>query len=78
MSDFLNCPKCGSTNVKKVPFTWWGGALGPALLTHVKCQGCGNQFNGKTGRSNSSSIAVYLVVSTGLVAIVVYWLTSHL
>lgn len=78
MNDFLNCPKCGSTSIKKVPFTWWGGALGPALLTHVQCQGCRTRFNGKTGRSNTSAIAVYLVVSTGLVAIVVYSLISRL
>lgn len=78
MSDFLNCPKCGSTSVKKVPFTWWGGALGPALLTHVQCQGCGTRYNGKTGRPNGSAIAVYLVVTTGLVAVVVFFLTSRL
>jgi transposase-like protein len=78
MSDFLNCPKCGSSSVKKVQFTWWGGALGPALLTHVQCQGCGNQYNGKTGRSNASAIAVYLVVATGVVAILVFFLTSRL
>ena len=78
MADFLNCPQCGSTSVKKIPFTWWGGALGPALLTHVRCQGCGTQFNGKTGRSNSSAIAVYLVVATGLVAIVTYFLVAML
>jgi transposase-like protein len=78
VADFLNCPKCGSTSVKKVPFTWWGGALGPALLTHVKCQGCGTQFNGKTGRSNTSAIAVYIFVATGLVAIVTYFLVGKL
>jgi transposase-like protein len=68
MSEFLSCPTCGSYDVKKVPFTWWGGALGPALLTHVRCQGCGTQYNGKTGRSNTAAIAVFLGVASVAVA----------
>jgi len=78
MADFLSCPNCGSYSIKKIPFTWWGGTLGPALLTHVRCQGCGTQYNGKTGRSNTSAIAVYLVVTTGLVAIMAYFLVARL
>lgn len=69
MNDFLNCPECDSSSVKKIPYTWWGGALGPALLTHVRCQSCGTAYNGKTGRSNSSAIAVYLIVATALVGV---------
>lgn len=68
MSEFLSCPTCGSYDVKKVPYTWWGGALGPALLTYVRCQGCGTQYNGKTGRSNTAAIAVFLVVASVAVA----------
>jgi transposase-like protein len=77
MNDFLNCPKCASYSVKKIPYTWWGGALGPALLTHVRCQSCGTVYNGKTGRSNNSAIAVYLVVATALVAGIVYLLIHN-
>jgi hypothetical protein len=47
-----------------VRYTWWGGALGPKLFTHVKCGQCGEQYNGKTGGSNSRNIAIYLVVSS--------------
>ncbi len=43
-------------------FTWWGGILGPKLLTHVKCGSCGKQFNGKTGKDNTTGIIVYSVV----------------
>ena len=68
MNEFLSCPTCGSYDVKKVPFTWWGGTLGPALLTHVRCQGCGTQYNGKTGRSNTAAIAVFLGVASVAVA----------
>lgn len=78
MNDFLNCPECDSSSVKKIPYTWWGGALGPALLTHVRCQSCGTAYNGKTGLSNNSAIAVYLVVATALVAGIVYLLIARL
>lgn len=59
----MPCPKCGSTNVEKVKFTWWGGALGPSLFTHVKCNNCGTQFNGKTGKSNQTNILIYFLAS---------------
>lgn len=77
MNDFLSCPSCGSYTVRKVPFTWWGGALGPALLTHVRCQGCGTQYNGKTGRSNTAAIAVFLVVASVAAAGLFFLLTSR-
>src|SRR5688572_1124899 len=31
------CPKCGSTSAKAVTYAWWGGLLGPKLLSHVEC-----------------------------------------
>lgn len=49
-------------------FTWWGGILGPRILTHVKCQSCGKQYNGKTGKENTAGIAVYIVV-VGIVCV---------
>jgi hypothetical protein len=49
---------------EKVNFTWWGGMLGPRMLTHVKCRGCGLGFNGKTGESNDQKITLYLIVGT--------------
>jgi hypothetical protein len=33
------------------------------LLTHVKCAQCGQAYNGKTGKSNDTAIAIYLIVS---------------
>ena len=66
-TQYKPCPKCGSTNVEKVKFTWWGGALGPSMFTHVKCNNCGTQFNGKTGQSNQTNIFIYFLV-TGLIA----------
>lgn len=59
---YAPCPKCGSTNAQKVGYTWWGGALGPALFHHVKCNSCGTTYNGKTGKSNVTAIIIYSVV----------------
>ena len=66
MPQYAPCPSCSNTYANKVGFTWWGGALGPALFTHVKCYRCGNAYNGKTGRSNNTAIAIYVGVSTVL------------
>ena len=62
-TQYAPCPQCGSTNAAKVKYTWWGGALGPAMFTHVKCNNCGTQYNGKTGKSNQNSIIIYVLAS---------------
>ena len=62
-TQYAPCPKCGQINAKKVNFTWWGGALGPSMFTHVKCQNCSTQYNGKTGKSNQNNIIIYFVAS---------------
>lgn len=60
------CPQCQSQNVHKPSFTWWGGLLGPKLLNHHVCNGCGLGFNGTTGKSNATAIGIYLAVGVGL------------
>ena len=60
---YAPCPKCGSTNATKVKFTWWGGALGPNMFAHVKCQNCGTEYNGKTGKSNQTNILIYFLAT---------------
>lgn len=62
-SPYVPCPRCRTPDPLKVNFTWWGGMLGPRMLSHVKCRGCGLAFNGKTGESNDSKIAIYFVVT---------------
>lgn len=57
------CPSCGGTSVNLVTYTWWGGALGPKLLNHVRCAGCKAEYNSKTGRSNGAAIGIYVGVS---------------
>jgi uncharacterized Zn finger protein len=62
-SQYAPCPNCGQSNAAKVKYTWWGGALGPSMFTHVKCESCGTQYNGKTGKSNQTNIILYFVIS---------------
>ena len=59
---YVACPQCNSVYVDKVGFTWWGGVLGPKLLSAVKCGQCRYQFNGKTGASLKGPIAIYMIV----------------
>jgi hypothetical protein len=50
-----------------VGFTWWGGVIGARLVHHVECPRCGARFNGRTGQSNSTAIAIYMIV-VGVIA----------
>ena len=69
-SQYAPCPSCQHRGAKKVGWTFWGGALGPWLFTHVKCDACRTTFNGKTGQSNNTAIAIYLGVAVVLSLIV--------
>jgi phage FluMu protein Com len=60
---YADCPECNNRgNATRVGFTWWGGLVGPALLTHVRCNECGTGYNGKSGKSNNTAIAIYVGV----------------
>ncbi|HKC65245.1 MAG TPA: hypothetical protein VKB86_16505 [Pyrinomonadaceae bacterium] len=59
---YAPCPRCQRPDPEKVNFTWWGGVIGPRMLSHVKCRWCGAQYNGKTGQSNTTGIIIYSVV----------------
>ena len=60
------CPQCQSPHLTRPTFTWWGGLLGPKLLNHTVCGGCGLGFNAKNGKSNSTAIGIYLGVGVML------------
>jgi len=62
MTNFVPCPQCGTPDPKRVGFTWWGGAVGPRILSHVKCQNCKTKYNGKSGASNTTGIVIYSLV----------------
>jgi hypothetical protein len=63
----VRCPKCGDPRSKPVTFTWWGGLIGPKLLSHVKCLTCGTAYNGKTGRYNTTGILIYTLAGLAIV-----------
>lgn len=73
MTAYAPCPQCRNSAAERLKFTWWGGLLGPKLLTHVKCQSCGKKYNGKSGKENTTNIVIYSVVvgviCLGLVAV---------
>ena len=60
---YVPCPRCQSEEVSRVAFSWWGGLVGPAMFNHCKCARCAATFNGKTGASNTTAIAVYVIVT---------------
>lgn len=73
MTAYRTCSKCTSSCVRPLTYTWWGGWLGPKLLSHVKCHDCGHQFNGKTGKPNTRSIVAYTII-VGSIAIALGYL----
>lgn len=65
--EHAQCPNCRRFAAKPVTFTWWGGLIGPKMLHHVRCEGCGTQYNGKTGQSNTTGIIIYSIVALAIV-----------
>ena len=72
---FAPCPSCRCPFANRVKFTFWGGVLGPKLLTHVKCAQCGATYNGKTGNSNTTGIIIYLAIGA-VVSVVLFGLVG--
>ena len=70
MSLYKPCPECGSQSAEKMSFTWWGGIIGPKVLSHVKCGDCGQQYNGKTGRDNTTGIVIYSIVVLAVIGFI--------
>lgn len=68
---FAPCPQCDGTSAKRLSFTFWGGAIGPRLLTHVRCDQCGTTYNGKTGKSNLTAIIIYQLVGLAIAVAVI-------
>jgi hypothetical protein len=65
--EYADCPFCGCPGeADKVSFTWWGGVVGPALFTHVKCRDCGRCYNGRTGNDNTLAITIYVLVGLAI------------
>jgi hypothetical protein len=76
---FADCPHCGCPGfADRVSFTWWGGVVGPAMFTHVRCRECGSCYNGKTGSDNTTAIVIYTVagIVIGLVVFIAILLVN--
>ena len=71
-TQYAPCPQCGQSNAKPVNYTWWGGALGPRLLSVVKCRSCGTQYNGAKGSRLGKAILVYNLVVGGILGTIVF------
>jgi uncharacterized protein (DUF983 family) len=61
---------------RPIGFTWWGGMIGAKILSHAECLQCGTRYNSKTGKSNNTAIAIYMVVVGVIAALVFYAINS--
>lgn len=69
------CPNCGSRRSKKISFTMWGGAVGPAIFGLVKCKECDQQYMKKSGKPFEwSHIIAYSAIASiiGVMLVVVF------
>jgi hypothetical protein len=69
----VSCPFCQHDSAQPVRFTHWGGLIGPRIFSLVKCAGCGNQFNGRSGARVEKAIKVYTWVAMAMLAVVAAW-----
>jgi hypothetical protein len=64
---YADCPNCGARgDATSQSFTWWGGLLGPAIISCVTCNQCGTGYNGTHGDYNNTRILIYILVSAGI------------
>jgi uncharacterized Zn finger protein len=74
MNHQVKCPKCKSTEIDPVHFTWWGLWLGPGLLNLVRCRKCGKVFNRETREFSilaAAAVSVFVVLVIVLIAVMV-------
>ena len=64
---YADCPNCGARgDASRQNFTWWGGVVGPAIISCVTCNRCGTGYNGTHGDYNNTRILIYVLVSAGI------------
>ncbi|MCX6665465.1 MAG: hypothetical protein NT038_05325 [Euryarchaeota archaeon] len=61
--EYKPCPKCGSSDLYKVEYSWWGGLVGPALVHQVRCKKCGKIYNGATGTDITKKIIIFIIIA---------------
>lgn len=60
--NFKVCPRCGSNDIHKVEYSWWGGIIGSALVHQVRCKKCGKTYDGVTGTNITKRMSIYVFV----------------
>ncbi|KYK29807.1 hypothetical protein AYK20_00295 [Thermoplasmatales archaeon SG8-52-1] len=60
--EYKPCPRCGSLDIHKVEYSWWGGLLGSAIVHQVRCKKCGKSYDGMTGKDNERKVSLYIVI----------------
>lgn len=69
--EYKSCPRCNSSDISKVEYSWWGGLLGPYLVHEVRCKKCGTSYDGSSGRNIKKPIALYFALGLILAIIIV-------
>ncbi len=59
---FKSCPRCGSNDIYKVEYSWWGGLIGPGLVHQVRCKNCGKTYDGVTGTNITKRMSIYTII----------------
>jgi transcription elongation factor Elf1 len=75
-ANVTNCPRCGCPYIDEVRYTWWGGVLGPSMMSLMNCRNCKLKFNAKTMRDASTAITVYAVIAcvVPLIIALIIWI----
>ena len=60
--DMKVCPRCGSSDVHKVEYSWWGGLIGPGLVHQVRCKKCGKTYDGAAGTNITKRVSTFITI----------------
>jgi len=69
--DMKACPRCKSSDVHKVEYSWWGGLIGPGLVHQVRCKKCGLTYDGATGTNITKRVSAFITVGLIISVIIV-------
>ena len=67
MNNPIACPKCGSTDVKKLLYSSQGGFIWTPFLNFIKCRQCATRFHGKTGQLDPQVPKLMRVISVVII-----------
>ena len=69
--DMKACPRCKSSDIHKVEYSWWGGLIGPGLVHQVRCKKCGMTYDGVTGTNVTKRVSAFITVGLIISVIIV-------